>query len=294
MKLTRLKPAVIPSAISSGLAALTLIWLFLGMTDSDIAQRIFGDELGKLPKDAQPTFLAATHVVRWLLAIVVPLFLLLIIFLFAREDGVAQPATASMSSIPSPRLLHQDEALALAQSLIQKAGGTPELCLWGFSLQWATPLYRYIREHGRPNLSVTLFIGGPAAWSLPIDYGSVSKEALRTRRDTAIYEWMGLVQTHRIRELRIYEVPLLANDKGVSVNDDLLLLSAYDYKPLGNGNFAFLPNRVEDRVFLVCEGNSESELHLKHWCKQRTICRRFDSPEVTQRYVAQEAPKPDS
>jgi hypothetical protein len=182
-------------------------------------------------------------------------------------------------------VLPQDEGLQLATSVLADSRIT-ELCIWGFSLQWATPLYRYLRDHRHPSLTVRLFVAGDPAWSDIVEYPNVSKTALRTRRDTSVLEWLSLAREHMVGDVRIYQVAQLPNDKGVMIGDKLTLLGTYDYDVIENSRLAFQPQ--PDRFFLASvESDTQYARMLNRWCKQRLACRRFDCQDITDTYPLQ-------
>ena len=140
----------------------------------------------------------------------------------AIASATTSQGAATQDALP---VMLQPEALKLLISRLANVRGRVELDIWGFSLQWATPVYRFLRDNARPHLSVRLFMAGSPAWAMDIDYGAVSKSALMKRKDTTIHEWLGLASNKRVRDLRVFEVPLLPNDKGVRLGGQVTLFA---------------------------------------------------------------------
>ena len=97
---------------------------------------------------------------------------------------------------------------------------------------------------------------------------------------------VSLVKNHRAREVHVYAVSVLSNDKGVQFGDQILLPGTYDYQLSPERRLLFLPNSVPQRSFVVCRASgSEAARALFDWCKQRFTCRQFDCEDITERYL---------
>lgn len=281
-----LKLSGVPTAISATIAIVAIVLLFLGLSDEDLIQRFLRLDPDSNPGAAALQF-AAARAIRYLLAVSVVLLALLFIHVFARQDPATHESAGSrppaLGAIP---VLPQTEAIDLVTVQLAKARSVSELEIWGFSLQWATPLYRFLREHKYPNLTVRLYVAGSRSWSMDMDYPGVSKLGLRARRETTIHQWLVLVAEQMVKGMRIYEVPLLSNDKGVRLGDELTLLGTYDYDCTEDGRLVFLPNPSSERRFLVChDSRIPAVALLKQWCKRRYTCRRFDCEDITSQYT---------
>lgn len=286
IRLPPFKLSSVPTATAAAVAIATLALLFLGLSDDDVNRRFLRLDSASKP-DIATVMSAAAQALRILVAIAVSLLGLVFVFVFARQDSPTQQRTVnSPSPSDAPLVLPQADAIEFVTASLAGAREATELCIWGFSLQWATPLYRFLREHKRPNLTVRLFVAGSRAWSMEIDYPGVSKPGLKARRDTTIHEWVALAVARMVREVRVYEVPLLPNDKGVRFGDEITLLGTYDHDCTPEGRLVFLPNPANERRFLVChKPDTPAVVLIKHWCKRRLTCRQFDCEDITHQYA---------
>lgn len=199
----RFRLSVLEPAVSATVGVVSIVLIFLGLSDGVITAD-FLRLSGSLP--ASPLVIAASaRAIRILLLIVVLLLVALLVSIFAHGRSASEPTSANQ-----PSVLSQAEGVKLAASKL--GHGVTEVCIWGFSLQWATPLYRHLREHPYPNVTVRLFVAGPTAWSSIVDYPNVSSATLRTRRETALVEWLSLVSSQRVKEVLIYESLQLPNE----------------------------------------------------------------------------------
>ena len=172
-------PSAIPSAISAAVALTTVVFLFLGFNDADLIQRVFRIDLATSPEN-KIIISQIAFVLRVIICIILFILVALFIVIFARRDSQL-PATRQ-NHAPSevgPIVLPQSDALELVEASLKKTRGAVELNIWGFSLGWATPLYRFLRDNGHPTLTIRLFVTGEYPWSLNMDYGSVTKTALK-------------------------------------------------------------------------------------------------------------------
>jgi hypothetical protein len=283
MKKPALKLASIPSAISAGLATIALLIVFLGLKDAEIVERILRVDLG--PGGTTTLAIpAVAQALRLLCALVIALIVLACVLFFARKDDEPAKLEEGAKSATGPKLIEQSEALKMLVKHLENDGAV-EMQIWGLSLHWAMPIYRYLREHRHRNLTIDLFVAGPVTWNLgQIDFGSASKHALKSRLDAAVHEWLQLMTDQQVRQIRVHEAPHLSNDKGVRVDNSLMLLGTYDYDLTSDGLLLFSPNRVEDRVFIVCGMSDDPyDQYLMRWGKARIACRRMDAKEIARR-----------
>jgi hypothetical protein len=279
MRLAQFKRSGVPTAIIATVAVVTVCLLFLGLSDADIAARFL--RIGSQPNDPTLVVHAAATAIRILLVTAMVLLALTFVLIFARQDAPVQPT----SSGPAQHVVTHAAGLQLAVDALGSSKVT-ELHIWGFSLQWATPLYRHLRQRRRECLVVRLYVAGEPAWSSIVDYKSVDKNALSARRESTILEWLTLSRDHMVAAVHVYLVNQLPNDKGVLVGDELALLGTYDFYANPAGGLSFTPQPGEERLFLVADSASTqySQLLLR-WAKRRVACRQFDADEITEHYT---------